>query len=97
MTSLSPTSAHDLAELFRALGDPGRLQILAALLEGERNVATLANLAGLSETSTSHHLRHLRQLRIVRTRREGRYVHYSLDDDHVAALFRLGVEHVQHD
>ena len=96
MPALSEHAAADLAELFRTLGDASRIQILSALSEGEQNVGSLARIAGISETSTSHHLRHLRQMRIVRARKEGRYVHYSLDDEHVAELFRYGLEHVQH-
>jgi DNA-binding transcriptional ArsR family regulator len=50
----------------------------------------------LSESATSHHLRHLRQTRLVKTRKEGRYVFYSLDDDHVKQLVACGLEHVRH-
>ncbi len=95
-SSLDPNEATDLAELFRTLGDAGRIQILHALSRGEHHVGSLARLANLSETSTSHHLRHLRQMRIVRARKEGRFVVYSLDDEHVADLFRFGLDHVRH-
>ena len=88
--------AGQLAELFRALSDPGRLRIIAALLEGEKNVSTLAELVGPSESAISHQLRTLRQLRLVRTRKQGREVFYALDDDHVADLFRRGLDHVLH-
>lgn len=94
--SLSEDMAAELAELFRALGDTSRIQIIAALSEGEQNVGTLAERAGISESATSHHMRHLRQMRLVRTRKEGRHVFYSLDDNHVTDLFRCGLEHVQH-
>jgi len=87
--------AH-LAELFRALGDPSRLRIIAALIEGEKNVGALAGLVELSESAVSHQLRTLRQLRLVRTRKQGRAVYYALDDDHVADLFRRGLDHVLH-
>lgn len=89
-------TAAELAELFRALGDTSRIQMLAALVVGEQHVGALAERAGISESATSHHLRHLRQLRLVRTRKEGRRVFYMLDDQHVADLFRLGLEHVKH-
>lgn len=89
-------AAISLAELFRTLGDGARILILAALTEGERNVTDLAAQAKLSESATSHHLRHLRQMRLVRSRKEGRYVFYSLDDLHVKQLVTLGLEHVRH-
>ena len=88
--------AAELAELFRALGDTSRIQIIAALTAGEQNVGTLAEKAGISESATSHHMRHLRQMRLVRTRKEGRFVFYALDDAHIADLFNCGLEHVKH-
>lgn len=85
-----------LAELFRSLADPTRIKILSLLLESEMNVVSLAEAVGISEPGVSHHLRGLRQMRIVRGRRQGREVYYTLDDDHVAALLRLGWEHIRH-
>lgn len=88
--------ATELAELFRTLGDTSRILILSALTEGEQNVSFLADFAQISESAASHHLRHLRQMRLVRTKKVGRYVYYSLDDDHIAGIFRSGLDHVLH-
>jgi ArsR family transcriptional regulator, lead/cadmium/zinc/bismuth-responsive transcriptional repressor len=96
MTNLDESTITRLAELFSALADPSRLRIIATLAAGERNVGDLAVAAAISESAVSHHLRDLRQLRLVRTRKAGRFVYYALDDDHVAALFQCGLEHVQH-
>jgi ArsR family transcriptional regulator, lead/cadmium/zinc/bismuth-responsive transcriptional repressor len=89
------TSTH-LADLFSALSDPTRLRIISILLEGERNVGELASQLEMTESAVSHQLRGLRQLRLVRSRKDGRQVYYALDDDHVAKLYRLGLEHVEH-
>jgi len=91
-----PTSeaVHALGETFKALGDPTRLRLLAALATAELCVCDLAALVGISESAASHQLRLLRALRVVRTRRDGRMVHYRLDDDHIARLLALGLEHV---
>lgn len=89
-------TAAQVAELFRAFSDPRRVRLIAALAEGELNVGALAEIVGVSESAVSHHLRGLRQMRLVRTRKDGRQVFYELDDDHVAALFRQGLDHVQH-
>ena len=83
------------AETFRILADPTRLRIIDALQRRELCVADLAAGVGSSESAVSHHLRHLRLARLVRTRREGRLVHYRLDDDHVALLVNIGLEHVR--
>ena len=89
-------TATQVAELFRAFSDSSRVRIIAALAEGELNVAALAEAVGISESGISHHLRGLRQMRLVRTRKVGRQVFYALEDEHIADLFRFGLEHVQH-
>lgn len=94
--ALNERTATQLAELFRAFSDANRVRLMAALLDGERSVMDLADEVGISESATSHHMRGLRLLHLVRTRREGRQVFYRLDDDHVATLFRQGLNHVQH-
>jgi DNA-binding transcriptional ArsR family regulator len=95
-TSLDERSAAQLAELFRAFSDTSRVRIISALAGGEMNVGALAQAVGISESAVSHHLRGLRQMRLVRPRKVGRQVFYCLDDDHVAALFRHGLDHVKH-
>lgn len=85
-----------LAELFDALSDPTRLRIISTLMEGEHNVGEIAVLVELSESAVSHQLRGLRQMHLVRARKAGRQVFYSLDDDHVARLYQLGLDHVLH-
>ncbi len=94
--ALDERTAAQLAELFRAFSDTSRVRLIAALVECELNVSALAGAVGISESAVSHHMRGLRQMRLVRARKEGRQVFYCLDDDHVAALFRQGLDHVQH-
>jgi DNA-binding transcriptional ArsR family regulator len=96
MISLDDRTAARLAELFKALSDPSRVRIIAALTHGEMNVSALAEEVGLSESAVSHQLRGLRQMRLVRARKVGREVFYALDDDHIADLFARGYDHVQH-
>ena len=92
--NLTPEQAELLAEMFRALSDPSRVRIIAALLDGEKNVSTLTEIVGISESAVSHQLRTLRLLRLVRAQKRGREVFYKLDDEHVTALFLKGLEHV---
>jgi len=92
---IDPSAVANLAETFRALGDPTRVRLLDALSHGELCVCDLARLLGLSESAVSHQLRLLRGLRLVRPRRDGRMVHYALDDRHILTLFRQGLRHVQ--
>ncbi len=85
-----------LADLFSALSDPTRLRIISALLEDEMNVGDIAARLSMTESAVSHQLRGLRQMRLIRSRKDGRQVYYALDDDHVAKLYNMGLDHVMH-
>ena len=71
-----------LAELFEILGDPTRLKIV--------------EIMGMGQSAISHQLRVLRQARLVTYRKEGKTAYYSLNDDHVEGLVRMGMDHVSH-
>jgi ArsR family transcriptional regulator, lead/cadmium/zinc/bismuth-responsive transcriptional repressor len=92
---LDDESAAALAETFRVLGDPTRVRILDALARAEMPVCNLADALGLTQSAVSHQLRLLRSMRLVRSRRDGRHIYYAVDDDHIARLFKQGLEHVQ--
>jgi len=85
---------QDVASIFKALSEPGRLRIVIALLYSELCVCDLAAVCGMSESAVSHQLRILRNLRMVRNRREGKIVYYRPDDDHVINLIRNSIKHV---
>jgi ArsR family transcriptional regulator, lead/cadmium/zinc/bismuth-responsive transcriptional repressor len=79
---LSPDHAETTAGKARALSDPTRLTLAAALLEAnELCVCDLAWIAERSQTLVSHHVRVLRTQGIVRSRRDGKMVMYSLTDE----------------
>jgi len=84
-----------LSLIYKALADPTRLRIVLALKDGEMCVCDLAALLDLSDSAVSHQLRRLRELALVRNRRQGQVLYYSLDDDHVADLLRVGLEHLR--
>ena len=85
-----------MVRIFKALGDTTRLRILTALLGDEMCVCDLAAFLELSQSAASHQLRRLRDLDLVKTRRDGPVLYYSLNDDHVAVLVRVCLEHVNH-
>jgi ArsR family transcriptional regulator len=86
---------QSMTDIFKALGDPGRLKIVIALSACELCVCDLAVVCGSSESAVSHQLRILRNLKIVRFRREGKIVFYRLDDDHVKSLISQSLQHVR--
>lgn len=87
----------DVARLFSLLADPTRVCLLSALLPGELCVCDLAVVTGINRTTVSHQLRTLREGRVVRSRREGRVIFYSLDDEHVQELLAMGIAHASED
>jgi ArsR family transcriptional regulator, lead/cadmium/zinc/bismuth-responsive transcriptional repressor len=93
---LTPETALLVAQTFQALADPTRTRIVYALTRGEHSVGPLAEAVGVSPSAVSHHLKSLRELRIVKFRREGNRIFYSVDDGHVAALFREALHHLAH-
>ena len=87
---------YDLSNMFKALSDPTRLNILSLLAKSELCVCDIASILGSSQSSISHHLRTLRNTRLVKFRKEGKQVIYTVDDDHVHELFVQGLNHIQH-
>ena len=85
-----------VVETFQALADPTRARILYALIRRPLCVRDLAIIAGVSESAVSHHLRLLRDRRVVKPKRAGQVIYYSVDDHHVAALFREAGYHADH-
>jgi len=80
---LTPPVLEQLAERFRALGEPNRLAILSALRTGERTVTELIDDTGLNQANLSKHLRILHQLGYVARRKDGLRVYYALRDEDV--------------
>jgi DNA-binding transcriptional ArsR family regulator len=94
----------ELKGYFRALGDVGRLRILAQLAEsGDLSVSELARQLRMSQPLVSWHLRTLRRAGLVRMQKIGRVVHCSLNREILAAyqhdfarLMRLETASSQH-
>ncbi|HEX6631695.1 MAG TPA: metalloregulator ArsR/SmtB family transcription factor [Gemmatimonadaceae bacterium] len=85
-STMSPELLALVAERFKALGEPVRLQILNVLRGGESSVNELAEEIGLGQANTSKHLQLLHALGFVARRKEGLHVFYSLADESVFTL-----------
>jgi ArsR family transcriptional regulator len=68
-----------LARLFHALSDEKRLRIVEQLLLGEQCVCNLMEPLELGQSHLSFHMKTLKAAGIVTDRREGRWIHYSLN------------------
>jgi DNA-binding transcriptional ArsR family regulator len=83
---LTPELIDLVAERFRALGEPARLQILQTLREGEKTVSRVVADTGLAQANASKHLQVLHGHGFVARRRAGQYTYYRLADE---AVFRI--------
>jgi DNA-binding transcriptional ArsR family regulator len=81
------------AAMFRALGDPARLRLLARLASREVCVTELAELEDEKLTTVSARLKTLHDVRLVKRRREAKHIYYSLSDTHVLRLVESTMEH----
>ena len=75
-----------VAARFRALGDEGRLALLASLQRGERSVGELAEATGRSQPNVSQHLASLTHAGLVEARRDGTRVFYRIADPTVLRI-----------
>ena len=65
--------------LFKALNDPTRRQILDLLREGDLNAGDIAERFDMTKPSISHHLDLLRQAGLVEATKQGQFINYSLN------------------
>lgn len=86
-----------MISLFDTIGDRTRMRVLLLLKEKkELNVSQMCDILNIEQSSLSHHLQGLREHSLVKTRRDGRSIYYSLNDDHVLYLLDTTIEHVKH-
>lgn len=84
---------QDTANLFKIFSDYTRLSIIELLYKGERCVQDIADSLGTSQSAVSHQLKLLRDNNVVTTRKVGKQVIYSLQDNHIKDIFLTGYSH----
>jgi DNA-binding transcriptional ArsR family regulator len=88
-TTLTPDVIELVAQRFRALAEPARLQMLNCMRGGEMTVTDLVDQTGLGQANVSRHLQILRTLGFVTRRKEGLFTYYALADRTVFTLCDL--------
>ncbi len=78
---ISENAAMQISEVLKALSDPTRIKIISALSNGELCVCEIALALNLSQSLVSHQLQALRLLGLVKLRKEGRNMHYRLNNE----------------
>ncbi len=86
---------YDLAELFKLFGDSTRIKIIYTIYKRQLCVHDIATVINMTQSSVSHQLKNLKQARLVKSRKEGKEVYYTLDDEHIEKIFKLSLEHIE--
>lgn len=84
-----------LANFYKIMADPTRLKILIALESGELCVTDIALLVNMSRSAVSHQLRSLKSAKLVRSRKDGKGVFYTLDDEHIHSIIKVALTHIK--
>ena len=84
-----------LINLFKIMGDSTRMHILYALVYNEMCVCDLAVVVNVTKSAMSHQLRTLKNVHLVKSRKEGKNVFYSLDDEHIKSIIKVAMEHIE--
>lgn len=85
---------QEMSRLFKILGDTTRLKILTLLTRNEELcVEDIIRCMQMEQSAISHQLRKLKNHHIVKSRKQGKRVLYSLEDQHVMSLYHLAYEH----
>lgn len=96
MDNQSAESVARVSKFFKSLSDPTRLRILLALFDKELNVSAIMETLEMEQSAISHQLKLLRDNHIVKSRKEGKTVVYSLDDNHVKDIIAQTITHMEH-
>jgi len=90
--SLAQLSANEThVEAFKALAHISRLQVFFVLVKAEQemSVGEIQEAVEIAGPTLSHHLDILRRAGLVESRKEERYVYYTVKQERVTALVRL--------
>ena len=67
-----------IVKLFKALSDENRIQILRLLQSGEKCGCELLKELNIGQSTLSHHMKILCDVGIVLSRKDGKWMHYSI-------------------
>lgn len=85
-----------VSRIFKAVSEPTRIRILYLLSQHECSVTEIADSLDLQQSTVSHQLHFLKNLRLVKSRRSGKTIYYSEEDEHVMNLLAQTIDHVSH-
>jgi ArsR family transcriptional regulator len=80
---------NQMALTLKALSDPNRLVIIDYLTDGEQCACKILEQLRISQPTLSHHMRILCATNLVHCRREGKWIHYSLNSEKFSEIREL--------
>lgn len=78
--------SEDQTDIFKALSDRNRLRIVSMLAEGEMCACKLLENLSVSQPTLSHHMGVLIRSGLVEGRKDGQWMHYSLNKSRIDIL-----------
>ena len=87
--NLSPEALNLIANRFKVMSEPIRLQILHTLQEGEKSVGEITDAIQTSQPNISKHLKILQTAGITKREQKGNTVYYSIADESIFTLCEL--------
>ena len=88
-------TTNKLTDFFKIMGDSTRMKLLLSLSQNELCVSDLAYILNMTRSAISHQLSELKEAKLIKSRRDGKLIFYSLDDDHINDIVKKSLEHVQ--
>jgi len=84
------------ASFFKVVGDETRIKILYTISNGELCVNEISEKVNMTKSAVSHQLKLLKDESLVKSRRDGKNIYYSLDDQHVVDMLNIAFKHIEH-
>lgn len=81
-------TSKQLANLFKALGDENRIEILTLLRDQERCICTILEDMSISQSTLSHHMKILSEAGFVLSRKDGKWTHYSINKEKYSQVIK---------
>ena len=96
MNTISTDLIKRAASFFKVVGDETRMKILCTIAKDEMCVNDIAESVEMTKSAVSHQLKLLKTEGLVKSRREGKNIFYSLDDQHVVDIIDIALIHIEH-
>lgn len=96
MKTLDKKLVPKTASFFKVVGDETRMKILCVIAEKETCVNDISEQVQMTKSAVSHQLKLLKDNGLIKSRREGKNIFYSLDDQHVVDILEIAFTHINH-